>query len=82
MKGWQMKDLKDLAARAGGRVLVCGSAGEASEKARDLAEKVRLYRVKGEESYFVALPDRGEENDRILKEMHEKTALEFEEVTG
>uniref|UniRef100_A0A7V3YMH1 Uncharacterized protein n=1 Tax=Candidatus Caldatribacterium californiense TaxID=1454726 RepID=A0A7V3YMH1_9BACT len=82
MKGWQMKDLKDLAARAGGRVLVCGSVGEAFEKAQDLAAKVRLYRVKGEESYFVALPDRGEENDRILKEMNEKTALEFEEVTG
>lgn len=80
MKGWQMKDLKDLAAKAGGRVLVCGSASEAFEKAKDLGESVRLYKVRGEESYYLALPDRGEENARILKEMNEKTALEFEEV--
>lgn len=80
MKGWQMKDLKDLAAKAGGRVLVCGNAHEAFEKARDLGERVRLYRVRGEASYYLALPDRGEENTRILQEMNEKTALEFEEV--
>ncbi|MBC7217157.1 MAG: hypothetical protein H5U36_03085 [Candidatus Caldatribacterium sp.] len=80
MKGWQMKDLKDLAAKAGGRVLVCGSAAEAFEKAKDLGESVRLYKVRGEESYYLALPDRGEENAQILKEMNEKTALEFEEV--
>ncbi|MGQ9622244.1 MAG: hypothetical protein ACUVTO_02155 [Candidatus Caldatribacteriaceae bacterium] len=80
MKGWQMKDLKDLAAKAGGRVLVGGTVQEARGKSKDLAEKVRLYRVKGEEAYYVALPDKGEENNRIIREMNEKTALEFEEV--
>ncbi|MCS7241310.1 MAG: hypothetical protein NZ706_01305 [Candidatus Caldatribacterium sp.] len=80
MKGWQMKDLKDLAAKAGGRVLVCGSSNEAFEKAKDLGANIRLYKVRGEESYYLALPDRGEENTRILKEMNEKTALEFEEI--
>ncbi len=80
MKGWQMKDLKDLTAKVGGRVLVGGTVEEAREKAKDLAERVRLYRVKGEEAYYVALPDRGAENNRIIQEMNEKTALEFEEV--
>lgn len=82
MKGWQMKDLKDLATKAGGRILVCGSLQEAFEKAKDLAEKIRLYKVKGEEAYYVALPDRGEENTRVIQEMKEKTVLEFEEVEG
>ncbi|MEN3203585.1 MAG: hypothetical protein ABDK87_07655 [Atribacterota bacterium] len=81
MKGWQMKDLKDLAAKAGGRVLVCGTVSEAFEKAKDLGEHIRLYKVRGEESYYLALPDKGEENARILQEMNEKTALEFDEVT-
>lgn len=81
MKGWQMKDLKDLAAKAGGRVLVCGSSDEAFAKAKDLGESVRLYKVRGEEAYYLALPDKGEENTRILQEMNEKTALEFEEIT-
>lgn len=79
MKGWQMKELKELVTRAGGTLLLCSSPEEAREKAKNVSEKAKVFQIAGDAKHYIALP---EEIDisATLEQLRNKTALDFQEI--
>ncbi|MCD6156205.1 MAG: hypothetical protein J7J32_04105 [Candidatus Atribacteria bacterium] len=79
MKGWQMKELKELVTRAGGTLLLCSSPEEAREKAKNVSEKVKVFQITGDVKHYIVLP---EEIDisATLERLRNKTALDFQEI--